>query len=300
MQKRKILPICLGIAILIVAFVIIFLDVRKQMTSTPLYATELSDDCKYELNVPYLKTSAGQCTMDIAWDTSEGTAPLVVIVHGGGWLGGDKQTFTSVQIALSAEGYSVANINYDHVPDVTITKQLEQVKAAIVYLVENADTYEIDPSQIVVMGYSAGGHLATLAVEDFSAEDSDIQISGCIDIFGPNALEYYITHVENEVSNWFITTPEIIDGKKNGNILEEIAKIDPAQQIPSNMPPVLVIQGNNDTIVPQAVSEFFYQELQDAGSSSSISIIQGMGHDLDLDLTYSLIKSFITKYTDLN
>lgn len=300
MQKRKKIILGFGIVILVLVLIIVFVKIRQQRVLVPEYATELSDESAYELDVPYLETEHGQCVLDIVWNTKEGTAPLIVTVHGGGWMGGDKETFTPVQIALAGEGYSVANINYDYVPDVTITEQVEQVKAAIEYLVAHERQYEIDPTQIILIGYSAGGQLATLVTESFAAEESGIHILGCIDFFGPNALEYYITHIDNEVSSWIITTPEIIDGKKNGNIMGEIAKIDPAQQIPSNMPPVLIIQGTEDTLVPKSVSEAFYQALQDAGVPSSISILQGMGHELNLDGTYSLMQDFIEKYTDMD
>lgn len=295
MKNHKRVILCLAVVAVLLGAAVAFLEVSRSREQIVEYATELNDHCSYELDVPYLDREA--CTMDIAWDTNEGTAPLVVIVHGGGWTGGDKDTCRPVQIALTGVGYTVANINYDLVPDVTILEQAEQVKTAVRYLVEHAEQYEIDPSQIVLMGYSAGGHLAALTTEQLTAESSDLQISACIDVFGPTALEYYITTVENQVSDWFITTPEAIDGVQNGNLLEEIAKIDPTQQIPGNMPPTLIIQGNEDTLVPQIISEHFYQALQEKEIPSSLSIIQGMGHELDLDLTYDVLCTFLQEHT---
>jgi acetyl esterase/lipase len=95
-------------------------------------------------------------------------APLIVFVHGGGWQRGDKQMDTGApKIAhWTAQGYAVASINYRLVPAATVEQQAGDVAAATAWLHGRAAQLGIDPSRIVLVGHSAGAHLAALAGTD--------------------------------------------------------------------------------------------------------------------------------------
>src|SRR5262249_45362498 len=95
--------------------------------------------------------------------------PLVVQIHGGGWLRGDKR-FTApfvdwpgVLASLASKGYVVASINYRLSSEATFPAQAQDVKSAIRWLRVNAATYSIDPARVAAWGASAGGHLPALA-----------------------------------------------------------------------------------------------------------------------------------------
>lgn len=95
-------------------------------------------------------------------------APLVVFVHGGGWSRGDKGNATGQYKAphYNALGYAFASINYRLVPDATVEQQAADLVSSVAYLRTNAKRLGINNNQIILMGHSAGAHLAALIATD--------------------------------------------------------------------------------------------------------------------------------------
>ncbi|GLH78561.1 hypothetical protein SSBR45G_34700 [Bradyrhizobium sp. SSBR45G] len=103
------------------------------------------------------------------WQARGGTAaPLVVFVHGGGWMRGDKRNATGAAKVehLLAQGYAFASIDYRLVPSASVEQQAADVAAAVAWLRNNAGRLGIDPARIVLMGHSAGAHLVALVGTD--------------------------------------------------------------------------------------------------------------------------------------
>lgn len=100
--------------------------------------------------------------------TGQAAAPLVVFVHGGGWRRGDKGSATgSAKVShFLAAGYAVASVNYRLVPASTVEQQAADVAHAVAMLVTHSRALGIDPHRVVVMGHSAGAHLAALIGTD--------------------------------------------------------------------------------------------------------------------------------------
>jgi acetyl esterase/lipase len=95
--------------------------------------------------------------------------PLLVFIHGGGWRIGDKANgLHGAQKAafFNAQGYAYASINYRLSPAVTHPAHVEDVAAALAWLADNARAQGLDADRIVVMGHSAGAHLAGLVATD--------------------------------------------------------------------------------------------------------------------------------------
>lgn len=95
-------------------------------------------------------------------------APLILFVHGGGWMHGDKRNATGLEKVghFTNDGYAFASINYRLVPDATVEQQAADVAAAFAWIRSNAATLGVDASRIVLMGHSAGAHLVTLVGTD--------------------------------------------------------------------------------------------------------------------------------------
>lgn len=94
-------------------------------------------------------------------------APLIVYIHGGGWTFGDKRgTLGTKGSYYTTQGYAFATVNYRLVPQATVEQEAADVAAAIALLRRDAAKYGIDPNRIVVMGHSAGAHLAALISSD--------------------------------------------------------------------------------------------------------------------------------------
>jgi len=93
-------------------------------------------------------------------------APLVVFIHGGGWSLGDKRMAGHMAVHFHARGEAFASVDYRLVPDADPRRQAEDVAAAIARLVEDARRLGIDPGRVMVIGHSAGAHLAALVGTD--------------------------------------------------------------------------------------------------------------------------------------
>ena len=86
-------------------------------------------------------------------------APLQVFIHGGYWRSLSSDTFSFMADAWVATGHHVAILNYPLLPEVTLPEQIAAVRAAMVWLWQQADALQIDRSHIRLAGHSAGGHL---------------------------------------------------------------------------------------------------------------------------------------------
>lgn len=95
-------------------------------------------------------------------------APLVVFVHGGGWKRGDKGNATGDEKVahFTGRGFAFASVNYRLVPAATAEQQAQDVADALGYLVKHARELGFDPGKVVLMGHSAGAHLAALVATD--------------------------------------------------------------------------------------------------------------------------------------
>jgi len=95
-------------------------------------------------------------------------APLIVFVHGGGWKRGDKGNATGTEKVahFTARGYAFASVNYRLVPGATVEQQAQDVADALAWLAAHARELGVDPRRIIVMGHSAGAHLAALVATD--------------------------------------------------------------------------------------------------------------------------------------
>lgn len=93
-----------------------------------------------------------------------GLRPVVLVVHGGSWKGGDRASFDAVRIAryLAASGYAAFSVDYRLAPETLYPAPLEDLPQAVAWLRANAATYRLDPDAVGAWGYSAGAHLVAM------------------------------------------------------------------------------------------------------------------------------------------
>jgi acetyl esterase/lipase len=141
--------------------------------------------------------------LDVFAPASTGTAralPLVVWVHGGGWLSGSKSDVANYAKIIAAKGYVVASVDYSLAPGATFPTPVRQINAALNYLTANAQRLRIDPQRIVLAGDSAGAHLAAVAANAVAVPEyaeaigvtpavRRAQIAGVVLFCGPYAFD---------------------------------------------------------------------------------------------------------------
>ncbi len=100
---------------------------------------------------------------DVHQPSPRGTAPAVIIVHGGSWARGTRGRMERVALAVAERGYVAVNIEYRLAPEHPYPAPLEDVLAAVCWVRRNAARLRVDPRRIALWGYSAGAHLSALA-----------------------------------------------------------------------------------------------------------------------------------------
>jgi acetyl esterase/lipase len=112
-------------------------------------------------------TRAGSLNLDVYPATGTGL-PVVIFVHGGGWFRGDKSSVDAKPAAFNTRGYVFVSVNYRLLPEAGVLQQMEDVARAVRWVKRHIGPYGGDPSRIVLMGHSAGAHLAALLATDES------------------------------------------------------------------------------------------------------------------------------------
>jgi acetyl esterase/lipase len=260
---------------------VFFARYRYDNALTPK-ASELTQNFKTQKNITYCTPGGTPQLLDIYTpQDSQKIHSLIIHVHGGSWVGGSKSDDNMMPVitALADKGFAVASINYRLAPDYKFPAQIQDVKCAIRYMRANASKYSINPAKIGVLGESAGGHLSALAalsqnVQDFStAENASVSdhVSAVVDLFGPADL----------VS---LTAGSSILGKALPTFLGSYSAgaASPTSYVDASDPPMLLIHGDSDTLVPLSQSQELLDTLQKSGVTSSLIIVKNAGHGLDL------------------
>lgn len=187
--------------------------------------------------------------------------PLVIVIHGGSWRAGGRGQLPAVNHYLAARGYAVAAISYRLAPKHRFPAALEDVQAAISYLQSESKTLGIDPQRIVLMGRSAGGHLALLA----AYRSKQRAIRGVVAYYPPTDLEW---SWRNPGSPWVIDTKSILRDFLGGSPEEVPAAYrasSPLGFVSKASPPTLLIQGGRDELVSPKQSKRLVAALREAG-----------------------------------
>jgi acetyl esterase/lipase len=209
--------------------------------------------------------------------------PLVVWIHGGGWHEGSKSGNPGK--ALLARGYAVASIGYRLSQHAVYPAQIEDCKAAIRYLRANAAEYGIDPARIGVWGASAGGHLAallgttgklrTLDVGEYLDQSSEVKC--VLDWFGPTDFLNY-----GEPRWQGLDYPQSVVSRLLGGSIsknpEKARKASPVYFVHPKAAAFLIMQGDQDPLVPLQQSERLHAALKEAGVESHLEVLPGAKH----------------------
>ena len=194
--------------------------------------------------------------------------PVVLQVHGGGWMIGNKaQQGQPLLSRLVPTGFVGVSVNYRLAPRAVFPAQLIDVKRAIAWVKEHIAEYGGDPDRIVITGGSAGGHLSSLAAltpndAEYQPgfEDVDTTVMACIDFYGPSDFTDRIG-VRGRLSSYEVFLSRVVMPGKLADHPELYAAMSPVEHVNADAPPFLVIQGELDVLVWREESKAFADEL---------------------------------------
>lgn len=113
-------------------------------------------------DIPYIDDGHRHHLMDVYYpENTEGKLPVIIDIHGGGWMYGDKELNKIYCLNLAKRGFTVFNMSYRLVPEVTVYDQLKDTMSALAYIAGHLDEYPCDTQNIMLTGDSAGGMLAS-------------------------------------------------------------------------------------------------------------------------------------------
>ena len=242
-----------------------------------VYAKHGDREMKLDLYVPQKSNAEG-----------EGPFPIIVWVHGGGWVAGDKKDCWPLNLGYCQKGYATASLSYRFSPVAPFPAQIEDCKAAIRWLKAHAKEYNIDPNSIGVWGGSAGGHLVCLLGVTGKTKKFDVgdhldqtsEVHAVCNYFGPTDMLSVLDNLDPD-SEHTKAVIGMLTSLLGGPLDEktELAKeASPTTFVDQDAAPFLHVHGTVDLLVPVEQAEKLHDKLRQANVWSRLFIIPRGGH----------------------
>lgn len=243
-------------------------------------------------DIAYANASATQ-TLDIYLPEGNGPFPLVINVHGGGFMMGDKSN-PPLTDQLLAEGYAVASVNYRLSGEAKAPAQIQDLKAAVRWLRANAAQYKLNPDKFAGYGGSAGGSLVALlgtscgVAELEGAELGNADQSSCVqavvDWFGPTdflQMDTQFAGTSCPANHNEASSPESqLVGAPIQTVPDKVKQVNSITYVSAKAPPFLIQHGTADCNVPPQQGKLLADALTPLIGADNVTyqLIEGAGH----------------------
>ncbi len=212
-------------------------------------------------------------TLD-AW-VPDGAGPFaaVIVVHGGGFVNGDKQTYVQPLFEpLTKGGFAWFTINYRLAPQYRFPAAVEDVERAVVWLHAHAQEYKVDPHRIALLGESAGGHLVSYVG---ARHKPAARIAAVVSFYGPHDFEARATGrgALSDSEKAFVGVSDT--SPKSMRLLRRAS---PITYVHKGMPPYLLIHGTKDAAVPYELSVSMCDKMKRVGASCEVFTVEEAPH----------------------
>lgn len=260
---------------------------REYLTGAPHYVVPVQKDVLPEPSRPEL-------LVDIYPGSGDLPRPFALVIHGGSWQRGDKGEVPQISSALAAAGVTVFDVRYRLAPEHPFPAAISDVKCLLGRLREQGARYGIDPRRAMLLGRSAGGHIALLTA--YSAGDAAIPPSCAV----PAELEalpvqtvvgiYPLTDMVYAWDN--VPLPDLLDsrdtltaflGGSPAQYLTNYQRATPMTWVkrPGSFPSTILVHGLDDILVKPLHSQRLYDALVAAGRKAQLLGIPGADHGFD-------------------
>lgn len=228
----------------------------------------------------YVKYADTAMSLDFYPSQIAGNKPCVIVIHGGSWAGGDSRQLPELNSYLAARGYNVAAINYRLAPKYQTPAPLQDVRAALAYLKQQAGVLHIDPARFVLLGRSAGAQIALLAAYTLH----DPALIGVIDFYGPADMVWGYSAPANPLVMDSRKVMENYIGGPYNSIPQKYAACSPLEFVDEHTIPTLIIHGDNDVLVAPEHSRRLNLKLQQNGIRHYLLKLPWATHGFDYNL----------------
>ena len=227
-------------------------------------------------DVVYREIDGVRLALDAHIPEGKGPFPAAILVHGGGWVAGDKQQYiTYIFQPLSDAGFAWFSINYRLAPQHRFPADAEDVEEAIRWVRANGEKYHVDVKRIALIGESAGGHLVSY-VGVHQAKGT--QVAAVVSMYGIH--DFISASVE-----WKPIPTEILQLFGIQAVDADSAPIlihaSPVTYVKKEMPLFLLMHGSKDEDVPYQQSVEMCDKMKRVGAKCDLITIEGAPHGMD-------------------
>ena len=240
--------------------------------------------------------------MDVAYprNTGETLAPAVLYFHPGAWERGSRADGREIIEILARGGYVAASVDYRLLAAAPFPAAVEDGNAAIRFVRGNAEELGVDPERIGAIGHSAGGHLAALLgtsgnLGPFSrgveAPNVPPSVQCVVSISGPMALDQpdFNDEAQAIIDAWL----EAPDAREHRRLARQAS---PVAYVDADDPPVLLIHGGADPLVPLSQPQRLIRVMSGAGATAELHMIEDAGHGITTAEAHRLAAVFLDRH----
>lgn len=210
---------------------------------------------------PYTSGNNADQVLDVYTPAEGGPYPVIVYIHGGGFVAGDKHHFRQYGMTLAQEGYAVFNLNYRLAPQHKNPAQIADVMAAVNWVHEHAAAYGGDSGKMVLAGDSAGAYLAAMAANLCTNEPLADRLGLTTEVSGEaiNGIILFcgLFDIQTAARRKFPGIKSNIEmalGTGDTENYPDIRAYSIPENVTENYPPVFIASGEVDGLHPESVA----------------------------------------------
>jgi acetyl esterase/lipase len=228
--------------------------------------------------VGYTAADASPLTLLLFRGTAVGPRPTVVVIYGGAWQAGAADQASDASRHLAHLGYTVVAIDYRHAPRHRHPAQIDDVRRSLTLIADSATAWGVDTSRIVLLGRSAGGHLAMLA----GFTPGPVRVRGVVAFYAPFDLEegYNDLPVPDPIDVRSVLTAYL--GGTPTEIPAQYRDASPSTYVRAGLPPTLLMYAERDHLVKPEFGRAVASRLREVGVPVVHVELPGAEHGFDL------------------
>lgn len=225
-------------------------------------------------DIRYATHDGGSLALDVYRPKGAKALPAVIWIHGGGWRSGSRAEAANIE-ALAARGFVGVSVDHRYSTEAPFPAAVEDVKAAVRWVRAHAAEYGADPDRIGVWGASSGGHLALMvACADETAGPVSSRVQAACAWYAP-------TDLSNRDLGYALEEIQLFLG---ATIWSPAAKAaSPVTLASADDPPVLLVHGELDILVPPSHSRGMAEALRNAGTKAKLVLVKHARHGFEAD-----------------
>jgi acetyl esterase/lipase len=224
--------------------------------------------------------------LDVWQAQTKEPVPTVIYYHGGGWFFGDRTGALPYLMPWLARGWNVVNVDYRMSGTAPAPAAVEDARCALRWVYRNAEHFHLDTDRIIVTGHSAGGHLALMAgmlresdgmdnncPADAAMGDKPLKVAAVVDWYGPTDVSDLIAGPDRKTYAvaWLGSLPDRD---------AEAQRVSPLNYVRAGLPPILIIHGDSDPVVPYSQSQRLHAELDSVHARNELYTVPHGNHGM--------------------